>query len=89
LQTILNFNYMPTNRKSIGGTGLEQGGPDLGNDYSRSLPSQDIESSGGERGATAGHKTEKGQDTTAHKDSKDKKDNKDSKPPRRRHNNIL
>ena len=29
---------MPTNRRSIGSQGLEQGGPDLGNDYSTPSP---------------------------------------------------
>jgi hypothetical protein len=28
---------MPGNNRSIGGRGLEQGGPDLGNDYSRNI----------------------------------------------------
>lgn len=39
---------MPSSRRSIGGQGLEQGGSDLGNDYSRNITreSQQDDSSG-------------------------------------------
>jgi hypothetical protein len=34
---ILKRKHMPGNNRSIGGQGLEQGGPNLGNDYSRNI----------------------------------------------------
>jgi hypothetical protein len=33
----LKRKYMPSHNRSIGGSNLEQGGPNLGNDYSRDI----------------------------------------------------